>query len=302
MNGSTWTFEAIGTQWQIDLPELAEEARADIKKQITKRIEEFDKNYSRFRDDSLVHEMSVKAGKYTLPEDARPLFDLYFRLYRETAGKFTPLIGHVLEDVGYDAQYSLQSKEVRPTPNLDVVAKYDFPTLWITQPALFDLGAAGKGYLVDIIAGMLDTVSSSSSSYSVDAGGDMKVRMSNDALRIGLEHPDDPTQVVGVVELTHGAICGSAGNRRAWKSHGKEWHHIIDPDALVSPRFLKAVWVTADTALVADALTTCLYFVDPEELRQRLKDYSFEYLIIRADMTFLVSDDFPAELFINKPV
>ena len=36
--------------------------------------------------------------------------------------------------------------------------------------------------------------------YTVDAGGDMRIKAhSKDDQRIGLEHPDDPKQVIGVV-------------------------------------------------------------------------------------------------------
>ena len=59
------TFEAIGTKWQIDILEPIEKERSDaLLLRIKERIAEFDKNYSRFRSDSLVTEMSRRAGKY----------------------------------------------------------------------------------------------------------------------------------------------------------------------------------------------------------------------------------------------
>ena len=52
--------------------------------------------------------MARAAGQYHLPDDAKPMFDLYYKLYAATDGKCTPLIGQVLVDAGYDANYSLQ--------------------------------------------------------------------------------------------------------------------------------------------------------------------------------------------------
>ena len=97
-------FEAIGTHWKIQIhDEISDSLRSDIFALVHKRIAEYDKNYSRFRSDSLVTEMSKQIGVYTLPNDAKPMFDLYEQLYRLTNGSVTPLIGNLLEESGYDA-------------------------------------------------------------------------------------------------------------------------------------------------------------------------------------------------------
>ena len=103
-----YIFEAIGTQWQIDFDLTLSEVRsAQLLAKIKDRIEVFDKNYSRFRSDSIVTKMSQKAGQYSLPDDAEPLFSLYKKLYDSTNGLFTPLIGQLLVESGYDEKYSL---------------------------------------------------------------------------------------------------------------------------------------------------------------------------------------------------
>src|SRR4051812_3580238 len=95
-------FEAIGTLWKIDFETSKDSEK--IEKHIRETIERFDKNYSRFRSDSLVHAISKKAGIYTLPPDAEPMMKLYRELYEITHGKMTPLIGDVLSATGYDAE------------------------------------------------------------------------------------------------------------------------------------------------------------------------------------------------------
>src|ERR1700733_4441864 len=109
-----YAFEAIGTQWSIQSSDnISEHAEQALKKAIADRIEVFDKTYSRFRDDSLVSKASQSAGSLTLPEDAKQLFGLYRTLYQITEGAFTPLIGDVLTDAGYDAKYSLKPGKMR---------------------------------------------------------------------------------------------------------------------------------------------------------------------------------------------
>ena len=71
-------FEAIGTGWTIDITdEVPAEKKNLLEKSIHEKIDAFDKNYSRFRSDSLVTAWSKKAGKYLLPDDAEPMFELY---------------------------------------------------------------------------------------------------------------------------------------------------------------------------------------------------------------------------------
>lgn len=277
------------------MPGLGVETSAGIRERVAARIEEFDQNYSRFRSDSLVHQMSEIAGTYELPTDAKPLFDLYQTLYKATDGAVTPLIGQLLVDAGYDASYSLKNHELRTPPIWEEVLEYSFPSLTLKQPALLDLGAAGKGYLVDLVGELLEQ--QGIASYSIDAGGDIRVRALAEPHRIGLEHPEDPTQVLGVATLTKQSICGSAGNRRAWG----DFHHIFDPAIQKSVQDVRAVWVVANTTLLADGISTALFFVDPILLQERMGgNYPFEYFVVYPDYSFVHSPKFPAEFFLQE--
>lgn len=283
----SWRFDAIGTSWQIDIFESLQSMELEkIQQLVAARIDQFDAAYSRFRPDSLVTRMSQQAGKYRLPPDSRALFDLYRKLYDVTDGAVTPLIGDLLIAAGYDAGYSLQPKQLCTPLAWDDAMSYSNGVLTVKQPTMLDFGAAGKGYLVDLVAELL--TAHGITQFCIDAGGDIRVS-SREQLRIGLEHPDDTERVVGVATLTGQAIAGSAGNRRAWG----EYHHIMNPYTLTSPTDLKAAWVAADSTLLADGLTTALFFVAPE----RLKQFDFEYLLINNNNQYKHSPDFPAELF-----
>jgi thiamine biosynthesis lipoprotein len=281
-------FPAIGTHWNVDIYEpLANQA--EVLGTIKRRIATFDKHYSRFRDDSLVADMARTAGKYRLPPDAKPLFDLYCELYELSDGAVTPLIGQTLSDAGYDATYSLQPGTLRHPPAWDEALDYHFPTLVVKQPVLLDVGAAGKGYLVDIVGDVLQHYGVHT--FCVDAGGDMLFRtVEAPALDVGLEHPGDARQVIGVAHLRNQSICGSAGNRRTWAN----FTHIIDPHTLMSPQHIRAVWVVADTTLLADMLTTALFFLPATNLQGR---YTFEYALVRQDYSLERSAHFPASFF-----
>ncbi len=283
----TYEFEAIGTHWQIDI--YGDAFLEKVKTKIQKRIAQFDAHYSRFRADSLVTLMSQKAGMYLMPDDAEEMLGLYEKVFRITEGAVTPLIGQVLVDAGYDAEYSLVPKTLTRPKQWDEVLSYSHPTLTLSEPALLDFGAAGKGYLIDIVGELLE--SEGIMSYCIDAGGDMRQRsMAGEVLRVGLEHPEHTEQAIGIAYITNRSLCGSAGNRRVWG----DFHHIIDPHMLSSPRHILAVWAVADTTLLADMLTTALFFVSPEVLQT---EFDFEYVILHADHSVTRSPDFPGEIF-----
>lgn len=291
MPKAAYRFEAIGTSWQIDIEDdITREQETELLEAIKKRIAVYDAHYSRFRSDSLVANMSQKAGEYTLPEDGKELFDIYKKMYASTGGAVTPLIGQALVDAGYDAQYSLETKPMQKTPAWDEIIEYDFPKLILKKPALLDVGAAGKGHLIDIVSQLLQ--GRGVTSFCVDAGGDIHYQnAANHTLRVGLEHPGDSAQVIGVATILNQSICGSAGNRRAWG----EFHHIINPHSLTSPKHILAVWAVAKTTILADALTTALFFTPAQQLKN---EYEFEYVIVREDFSVEKSPNFSGELFL----
>lgn len=285
----SWQFEAIGTHWEVDIYEPVEAAQlARLQAEVAARIESFDRNYSRFREDSLVTKMSQAAGRYELPPDARPLLGVYRQLYDLSEGAVTPLVGQLLSDAGYDAQYSLKPGKLSRPPAWPAVMTYEYPYLDIKEPVLLDFGAAGKGYLVDLVAGILETYGLTA--YCVDAGGDMLQR-GPAPINVGLEHPADPTQAIGVAGLQNLSLCGSAGNRRAWAG----LNHIMDPRTQTPAGRFQAVWVTAATTMLADALTTALYFVPPAALAE---DFKYDYAAVHAGGSLEYSRNFPAEFFV----
>lgn len=290
MQMNSFAFDAIGTSWTVDIYEtISEKQQASIKKAIQERIEAYDKTYSRFRKDSLVTHMSQHTGKYELPEDSLTLLSFYKKLYEITGGIVTPLIGDVLIQAGYDAAYSLQPRTLHSPSTWDNALSVNERHITIKKPVVLDFGAAGKGYLIDIIATVIEGYNINY--YCIDGSGDILYKNKKEfPLRIGLEHPDNPRQVIGVATLEEGSLCGSAGNRRAWD----KYNHMINPYTLESPTDVKAVWTIAKSALQADGLATCLFFVEPEKIK---KHFTFEYVILRKDYTITKSTSFPGEFY-----
>lgn len=282
-------FDAIGTSWKIDInKELSSTEEGSLLKNIKDRIDIFDKDYSRFRSDSLVTFMSKNSGNHVLPADADKMISLYKKMFDITSGLVTPLIGQTLVDAGYDDKYSLKKGNMVKPKSWREAMEWNEPNLYLKEPALLDFGACGKGYLVDIVSEIIEYFDIKD--YCVDAGGDMRQRSPNRSLKVGLEHPEKQDMVIGVIELSNKSLCGSAGNRRKWG----DLHHIINPETLTSPKDILAVWVLAERTILADILTTGLFFVSSDLLE---KHFDFDYLIVYADYSVKKSDGFNADLF-----
>lgn len=250
---AVWRFEAIGTRWEV---ETAEPLPASTKDAVLDVVDAFDRAWSRFRDDSLVTALARGAGSVATPPDADEMLGAYVALSAATDGAVDPLVGGSLERLGYDAAYSFADAVATPAPPgwRDLLSWHD-GTLSLREPAVVDVGALGKGRLVDRV---LDVVGDRGD-VVVDASGDLAVR--GRPQRIGLEHPYDPTKAIGVVEVTDAALCASATNRRSWRSPlGETLHHVLDARTGQPVRTIVATWAIAPTAMRADAIATALFF------------------------------------------
>ncbi|MFC9454492.1 FAD:protein FMN transferase [Streptomyces sp. NPDC056983] len=110
-------------------------------------------------------------------------------------------------------------------------------------------------------------------------------------MRIGLEHPSDPRQVIGVARLHNQTLCAPAVNRRAW---GRDLHHVLDARTGHPVRTTVATWAVADNAATADALATALFFAPYEQLAE---GFAFESVSVHADRQVRTSPGLDADLF-----
>ncbi|MFB7251649.1 FAD:protein FMN transferase [Microbacterium sp. NPDC056234] len=277
-----WRFDAIGTRWEIESErDLTGHERA----RVSGVIDRFDREWSRFRADSVVSSLA-DGGSSVLPADAAVMLDAYRELSDATAGAVNPLVGASLTALGYDAALSLAAADAEPAPEdwTSILGWRDQLTL--AAPAIIDVGALGKGRLVDLVQQELHTVTGG---LVVDASGDLAVR--GRRIRIGLEHPFDPARAIGVATIRDQALCASAVNRRAW---GAGLHHVLDARTGMPVRTWAATWAIASDAMRADAAATALFFDGGVQLAA---DWAVEWVRMSTDGRVQRSPNCPVELF-----
>ncbi len=282
---SVWRFGAIGTVWAIETPHALPALARD---RVEGVIASFDAAWSRFRPDSVVSRLSREGGAVPAPPDATAMLDAYAELSSATEGAVNPLVGEALAKRGYDAEYSFTDRGAMPAPAAwrDLVT-WSPEALALSEPALLDVGALGKGRLVDLVVQALAPWAPAD--LVVDAGGDLAVRGATQ--RIGLEHPFDARRAIGVVEVTDAALCASATNRRAW---GEGLHHVLDARTGVPVRTIAATWAIAPTAMRADAIATALFFDGGPRLAH---EWGVEWVRMTTDGRVEWSPGSKAELF-----
>ncbi|GAA1697509.1 hypothetical protein GCM10009808_13710 [Microbacterium sediminicola] len=279
-----WEFDAIGTHWSIETEHaLAQEVRDAV----SETIDAFDRVWSRFRDDSVVSFLAANGGEAVLPNDADEMLSMFAEMSDATDGAVNPLIGASLEALGYDARYSLHAGEATAAPSeWRGILGWHAGALVLARPAVIDVGALGKGRLVDLVAA---AVGSAGGGLVIDAAGDILVK--GIPQRIGLEHPYDTSRVIGVWQIDDGALCASATNRRAW---GDGLHHVLDGRTGMPVRTIAATWAVAPTAMRADAASTALFFEGGPELAHR---WGVQWVRMTTDGAVEWSHGFTGELF-----
>ncbi|WP_324287749.1 FAD:protein FMN transferase [Microcella daejeonensis] len=230
------------------------------------------------------------------PRDAAALLGLYEQLYAITGGRLSPLVGASLERLGYDAAYRLEPSG----PPLAAPVWEDALTLVrsadgdlrldAVAPVTLDVGAAGKGLLVDLVGELL--LEHGVADPVVDASGDLRA-WGGTGIRVALQNPANASKAIGVVELAEGrALCASALDRRRW---GEGLHHIVD--AVTGRPVDEGVigtFAVADSALVADGAATALFLADPHAIGDRL---GVEWVRMFANGSIESSADWKGELF-----
>lgn len=286
-----FSFEAIGTPWNITVEDRAL-SETDTSA-ILAYIADFDKRFSRFKPESEVNRFkSAAAGSYPISAELAKLLRRARELRTESDGRFDPAVAGLLEQAGYDANYTLEPKADAKTFTLPKW-NIDGDTLILEGPTTFDLGGMGKGYAIDAVSGLLSGLGFES--YLIEAGGDAfgTRKQNGQPWRVAIQYPGKPDVAAGLSTLSNQAVAASDIFRRRWKN----WNHIVDPKQNQAVTSIIGAVARANTAWDADCMTSALFFCSEANYARVAQIYQATYLVFRDDDTCLVSPDWEGELF-----
>ena len=169
--------------------------------------------------------------------------------------------------------------------------------------ARIHLGGIGKGYAVDRAAAILRE--RGFSDFLIQSGGDLLVAGTNGGRpwKLGIGDPRGAAgETFATVEMTDGTFSTSGDYERFFIKDGVRYHHLIDPDSGSPAAGTRSVTIVADTAVLADVLSTGAFILGPAEgmkLIERLP--RVEGVIVSATNQVLVSSGLKGRLAIVAP-
>jgi FAD:protein FMN transferase len=144
----------------------------------------------------------------------------------------------------------------------------------LRDSVVFDLGGIAKGYAVDRMHALLDSLGYPD--HIVTAGGDLRVGGSKGAEPwvLGIRHPRDPGALAGNLRLDKPLAISTSGDyERFFIEKGVRYHHIFDPRTGRPARPYCSVTVLAGNSLLADRLTKPLFILGPAAGSELLKRF-----------------------------
>ncbi|KXJ97865.1 MAG: Thiamine biosynthesis lipoprotein ApbE precursor [Parcubacteria bacterium OLB19] len=279
-------IKALGTIWWIEIfSEISDKDKQVVYDDLLVFISEFENKYSRFRQDSLITKLN-DTRKIENPDHITiDLLQTGINLYKQTEGLFNILIGEILENRGYDANYSFLPKEANliiPNPTEELSISQNLITL---SKGRIDLGGFGKGYLIDLIVKRLKD-NFNLEYFLINGGGDIYATSDNGKpIEIYLEHPIEKDTFIGTTTLFNQGFAASSPHKRKWKAGDKIFSHIVNTKE--EPISIDGTFVKADTVAKADAFATVSLITTPEKIINFANKYNFSVAFIKSNDTSL---------------
>lgn len=130
--------------------------------------------------------------------------------------------------------------------------------------ARIHLGGIGKGYAVDRAAAILRE--RGFRDFLIQSGGDLYVAGRNGEApwRLAIADPRGPAgRSFATLDLSDGTLSTSGDYERFFIKDGVRYHHLIDPDSGAPAAGTRSVTIVADSAMLADVLSTGVFVLGP---------------------------------------
>ena len=235
-------------------------------------IERTEGELSTWREDSVLSAVNRQpvGAPFSVPAATCGLLSRVAQWHAETNGAFDPAVGVLVavwglrregrrpgDDALQAALAAAGFEQVSLDPEACIVTRRTAATL--------DAGGFGKGEALDRVR---DAERGRPGTWFIDFGGQMAVsgEASDGAWTVGVAHPARRDVSVLQLSLTAGSLASSGGSERDLVlDDGSRIGHILDPRSGRPVSRAASVTVWHESAFVADAVSTALYVMGPEE-------------------------------------
>ena len=281
-----WRFmgDTMGTLFRVRLFHdgmTAEDERA-LQAAIRDSLAEVNRQMSTYDPDSEISRFNRAHATEPVPVSAAfaQVLRCALEVAEKSGGLFDPTVGPLVELWGFGAA----GRRSEPPGDAEIERtreRVGYRLMRVTEDhrvvkghpgAALDLGAVAKGYGADAVAGEL--TGRGFRNFFVEVGGEIHVsghKADGQPWRIGVDWPryDAPEgeRLAAVLDISDRSVATSGEYRNYFKTEdGRVYGHILDPrSGYPVERPLASVTVLADTCMLADALSTALFLMGPDE-------------------------------------
>ena len=281
---------------------------------------EIDSLMSTYKQDSEISEINRQAGQNAVSVSSQTFFVVKSAIYYSeiSDGAFDITISPLVRIWGFLRKQgripSLEEiNQKRALVNYKLIG-FDSEHKRVKLPKngmMLDLGGIAKGYAVDqavekLRAAKMENVlvNLSGNMYAMGHPKDKKV------WRIGIRHPRQKKGLLGVLKLQEQAIATSGDYEKYFIHNGKKYSHLINPRTGYPVSGIASVTIIAQTAMEADALSTTVFVLGPEQGLQLIESKDgAEGMIVQVDekkkLSFVMSEGFLKKIifenYLNVP-
>lgn len=282
-----YTFPALGTTCMITIIGESEKGLKSIINQSYKKIIDFENEFSRFKENSLLSLLN-KYKKLEVTDEFLILLSQCKEIYNMTHGYFNPLLD--VRIIWYTNSFEVWDfKKLEISPSLDLNRVRNFGNLLELQENMnIDFWSIAKGYLSQKISQFI--TQKWYKNHLVNLGGDICISGKNlewNNWKIALQSPFSLKENLDVLELTNMSISTSGTYIRNWKIGKQTFHHILSPYTSNQEKQLISVTILDTYGYKSDALATACLAMWLQKALIFCQKHKVSYVFILSDGSVL---------------
>ena len=258
-------------------------------------IERLDNKYNSKVEGSLIDNLNKGKVKFIeLDDEGLYIFKTVKDVYALSSGTYDVTIGPLLE------VWNFNDKERTDLPTKEELQKamerIDFSKVILDGNKMYydlagleiDTGSFLKGYAVESAKKkMLDMGITSAFISSVSSIQTINTKPGNKDWRIGVENPQNPKDLLGIVELNNEGMGVSGDYQTYIDIAGKRYHHILDKNTGYPVVGKKMVVVISDNAFLCDVYSTAFFTMPVDKILDFAEKNNLEILIVDNSMNII---------------
>lgn len=288
----------FGTYIRMTVYDSDEKLAKESMEKAFDEIARIDQKFNSKISESIIGKLNSSENKSVkLDDEGKYLFNELNKIYEFSNKKYDITIEPLLKTWGFGEIEKLSlptEEEIKKAQEVIDFSKVklDGDNLIIEDPVKStDTGSFLKGYAVQKAKEKLKEAGIKSafitSISSIDVIG---TKPEEKPWRIGVQNPQAPDKILGVVELNNESMGVSGDYQTYVEIDGKRYHHILDKTTGYPITDKKMVLVICDNAFIADMYSTAFFTMPIEKIISYAeKDQKMKVLVVDKEMRIFKS-------------